>query len=305
MTIAQAYNEHRELFPTNLSSADIAKLDAQIVRQSVLSARMTSATVLQAIKDALRSMLAAHDGVSANNAAEARLQLKFLGQELGYDPAKGFPGEATVPPAEPGSITDIFSTDRLNLILKTQQMLAQGAAKNIWGNEPDALEQYPAWELVRVAAVDVPRGERRVKGGFVNEPENAWDTENGRWPAACYESGDDDAAKIFDDTGRMVARKDSPVWASLGGGAGGYDDALGNDYEPFAFNSGMGRVEVSAHEFKALGGNADGLEASDTDFGSGEVKIKSDRFDPDILKSFIAGMDSGDIKYRVHVEVIK
>ena len=237
---------------------ELRDLGNDILRQSLFSARMTNAAAVQALRDGIQRILAKYkDGVSADNFADVRLQMKQLGAALNYDPAKSFPGDEGkgIPPAEPGEIRDLFSTDRLNLILQTLTEMTQGAAKNIWGNEPDALEQYPAWELIRVAAVDVPRGMIRRGKGFVDVPEQAWDTEDGRWPQACDEAGDDEAQSIFDATGRMVARKDSGVWQALGDGAGGYDDTLGNDYEPFAFNSGMGRVEVSRQEFIDLGGD--------------------------------------------------
>jgi len=261
---------------------------------------MSNAEAVQGLRTAVADVL------KSPNISYARLALKQLGASLKYDPATGFPGTpaGAVPAAEEGSMLDLFSTSRLNLILQTQQEMARGAAKNIWGNDPATLEQVPAWELVRVAAVEVPRGlVRKGKGVLEPVPEDAWDTDNGRWQSALDESGDDEAQKIFDDTGRMVARKDSDVWAALGAGAGGHDDALGNDYEPFAFNSGMGRRAVSRPDWIALGGSLDDLAPSETEFGSGEVKLSKDRFDPDILSSLIAKIDSGDLKFRVHVEV--
>ena len=305
LSLAQLILNDRVDLPTQLTSAELRSLSADVLRQSLFSARMSNATAVQAMREAItRILTAVGDGTSSDNLAEARLKLKQIGSYLGYDPGSGFPGEKAEP-AEAGSLRDIFSTDRLNLILKTQEMMTQGAAKNIWGNEPDALQQYPAWELVRVAAVEIPRGEKRVKGGLTEVPEDAWDTASGRWAAAVSEAGDDEAQKIFDDTGRMVARKDSDVWQALGDGAGGYDDTLGNDYEPYAFNSGMGRVEVSAKEFADLGGDPTGVEPDETDFGSGEVKLSRDRFDPDILAGLKKALESGDLKFRVKVEVVK
>jgi hypothetical protein len=298
MTLAQQFAEDRADLPTSLGSAELRKLGNDVLRQSLFSARMSNAEAVQALRNALRG---------AKTLAERRYMMKVAGEALGYSPETGFPGSAPglVPPAEAGEIRDLFSTDRLNLVLNTQQEMAQGAAKNIWGNEPDALEQYPAWELVRVAAVDVPRGLiRRGKGVLEPVPEDAWDTANGRWVAALLATGDTEAQSIFDATERMVARKDSDVWAALGDGAGGHDDALGNDYEPFAFNSGMGRVEVSRQEFADLGGSLDDLAPSDTDFGSGTVKLPKGRFDPDILQQLKTGLESGDIKFRVKVEVV-
>lgn len=303
LSLAQTLSDARTDMPTNLGTADLRKLGADVLRHSLFSARMSNAQAVQGIRNAITGILTHLKGSSTDNLAEARLKLKYLGQALDYDPAHGFPGE-NAEPAEAGSLRDLYSTDRLNLVLKTQEQMTQGAAKNIWGNEPDALEQYPAWELVRVAAVETPRGEKRTKTGVVEVPQDAWDTANGRWEAAAKESGDDDAQEIFDATGRMVARKDSPIWESLGAGAGGYDDTLGNDYEPYAFNSGMGRVEVSAKEYADLGGDASGIESSSTDYGPGEVNISKSRFDPDILNALKEGLESGDLKFRVKVDVV-
>ena len=301
MTLAQTLSDARTDLPTSLGTADLRQLGANILRQSIFSARMSNATAVQAVREAITGILSGVKGQSADNVAEARLKLKYVGQALGYDPASGFPGE-NAEPAEAGSLRDLFSTDRINLILKTQEMMTQGAAKNIWGNEHDALEEYPAWELVRVAAVELPRGEKRTKAGIMDVPTDAWDSDNGRWVAAARESGDDDALRIFEATGRMVARKDSPIWQALGDGAGGYDDCLGNDYEPYAFNSGMGREEVSASEYEELGGDTRGIVPQVTEFGSDKVAVRKD-FDPDILKALKAGLESGDLKFRVRVEV--
>lgn len=299
-SLAQSLLDAKKDFPTNLGTAELRKLGADILRQSLFSARLSNAEAVQALRDAIRAALERPD------LASARLALKKIGEQLGYDPARGFPGEEGVPPAEPGGRLDLFSTDRLNFILQTQMQMARGAAKNIWGNAPDALDQFPAWELKRVAPVDVPRGYvRRGKGVLEPRPESAWDTPNGRWIAACNEAGDDEAAGIFSATGRMIARKDSDVWAALGAGAGGYDDALGNDYEPFAFNSGMGRVEVPRSEWIALGGSVDDLTPGQTEFGPAKVKLSRDRFDPDLLAGLLKKLESGEVKFRVQVELEK
>jgi hypothetical protein len=303
LSLAQMLSDARTDMPTSLGTAELRKLGADILRHAIFSARMSNAAAVQALRESIRRILSSVDGKSTDNLAEARLKMKYIGQSLGYDPATGFPGE-DAEPAEAGDLRDLFSTKRLNLIFKTQEMMTQGAAQNVWGNEPDALEQYPAWELVRGLAVEVPRGEKRTKHGIVDVPEDAWDGPDGRWRAACVEAGDDEALEIFEATGRMVARKDSGVWQALGDGAGGHGDGLGNNYEPFAFNSGMVRVEVSAKEFEQLGGDPDGAKPSGTEFGPDKVAVRKDRLDPDILQTFIKGMESGDIKYRVKVQVV-
>jgi len=116
------------------------------------------------------------------------------------------------------------------------------------------VDEYPAWELHRIYDRDLPRGEKRgPKGAIIEVPDEAWDTEDGRWVKACADAGDDEALRVFNETGRMVALKSSGVWAALGAGAGGYDDTLGNPFAPFAFNSGYGTDGVPRLEAIELG----------------------------------------------------
>ena len=51
----------------------------------------------------------------------------------------------------------------------------------------------------------------------------------------------------------LVALKSSPIWAALGEGAGGFKDAIGNPFPPFAFGSGMTWQRVSRDEAAELG----------------------------------------------------
>ena len=66
----------------------------------------------------------------------------------------------------------------------------------------------------------------------------------------------------------------------------------------------MGRVERSAAEFTKLGGDVRGLTPQKTEFGSDTVALRKQRFDADILKTLKAGMESGELKFRVKVEVV-
>lgn len=161
-----------------------------------------------------------------------------------------------------GSVADTLNLD---FFLRVPQEVAEGAAGLLAQNwDQERVDEWPALELVRLYQRDVPRGSEGDKAG----PENGWDDEDGRWVAACGEAEDDDALKVFEDTGRMVALKSSGVWQALGDGAGGYDDTLGNAWEPFAFNSGMGLDEVSADEAVELGllGEGEEAEPAEIDF---------------------------------------
>lgn len=243
-TAAVKANDVRAILPTDLTSAELRTLDAAVRRQSFYSAHTLLEDLLGKYKEDIASIInpataQRADRVTATNPqgnvttgmnpAQARLDIKQLLESMEYKPEAG----------EVGTIKDLSSDARVNLVIKTNTELAQGAGRFIQMNDPDTLDQFPAQELVRFT---VP------KGGI--EAEREW---HERWNAAAEESGDDDAARVLDESGRMVALKSSPIWDSLGDGAGGYDDTLGNPYPPFAFNSGMWVQSVSRSDAEDLG----------------------------------------------------
>lgn len=130
-------------------------------------------------------------------------------------------------------VSQVFAANepRIDLIVKTQRRMAQSLGQLVAGSTPGQLRRYPAWRLVR-------GGTRRI-------PRDDWDR---RWIAAGSETGWQGACR--DD---YVALKDSPIWAALGQGAGGFRDAIGNPFPPFAFGSGMTWQRVSRDEAAELG----------------------------------------------------
>lgn len=119
---------------------------------------------------------------------------------------------------------------RIDFVVKTQRRMAQGLAQ-LASQTPGQIRRYPAWRLVRGGTRRVPREDWRA-----------------RWDAAGSATGWQGACR--DD---FVALKDSPIWAALGDGAGGFRDAIGNPFPPFAFGSGMAWQRVSREEAAALG----------------------------------------------------
>jgi hypothetical protein len=80
-------------------------------------------------------------------------------KQLGYDPAKGFPQDmADVPPAEVGSLQDLSSEQRIDLMLNTNVALTRNYGRVVEGNTDFARYAWPAWELVRLEWRKVPRG---------------------------------------------------------------------------------------------------------------------------------------------------
>lgn len=230
----------KKLVPTWLGSAELAELSAEVRSQALFSARMTQIRPLQALQEGLQLML---EGKA--NVADVKLMLTEVYRSMGYDSEKGgFPQDraGTVPPALRGTLRDLASEQRMELIIKTQYAMATSAAFIKRGNDPQRLYQFPALELVRIASRRTPRGFTRRKGAL--QPVQGED-----WPSRFVAAG----GELFDKGTRLIALKGSPVWQALGDGQGGYTDTLGNPFSPFAFGSGWGLREVARAECLLLG----------------------------------------------------
>jgi len=234
MTTALAHWRSRRVFPTDMTSAQIRGMSRELRMRSVFSARMTNAEAVQELADVVHDMLS-----GKINMATGRLRMMRKLASLGYDPEKGFPGEmGVVPPAERGSLRDLSSERRIDLMLRTSHAIATGYGRMVAGNRPYALREYPAWQLVRLGWRQVPRGsEESHSAGWSLRWSYAG--ESIHWKGAVERP--------------FIARKDSPIWQALGDGVGGYTDTLDNPFPPFAFNSGMAWREVSRSECVRLG----------------------------------------------------
>lgn len=221
----------RGILPSDLSAREMREALARDVRDmSVSSARTTNAVYLQGLRDRLQRMM---EGGYESDRGQLRVELRQLLRELGYTPEAGFPGdeELQIPPAEPGSLRDLTSARRLNLILDTEEALVRSQAQKQRGLDPVILENWPAWELVRVGSRNRERGTGSTTG----------------WPRRWQQAGGELA------TGdRMIAHKQDAIWSRLGDPSL-FDDALNTDRPPFAFNSGMGWRAISRRELESLG----------------------------------------------------
>jgi hypothetical protein len=239
----------RKILPTSLDSAGLRELGAQFHRQNFTSSQTLLTDLLDKYKADVESIInpismTRADRVTAANPegsvnvgldpAYARTQVKDLLQQLGYTPGEG----------EAGTIKDLSSDARINLVLKTNVELSQGAGHFIQANDPAVVEAFPAQELVRFEPRAVPRD---------------WET---RWRLCAAVVGDVAAARCLEESGRMVALKSSDIWQALGDGEDGSMDTLGNPFPPFAFNSGMWTQDVAYDDAVELGLLADGDEAN-------------------------------------------
>jgi hypothetical protein len=136
-----------------------------------------------------------------------------------------------------GAFKDILSDiTSLDSILKTVEDVACGVDHFMEQNYDETrIDEFPALQFHRVYRRDNSRD---------------WPP---RWLAAAEASGDKNAARILQDTGKMIALKSSGIWQALGDGAGDYDDVLGIPFPPFAFDSGFDVDEVSRIKCEKLG----------------------------------------------------
>jgi hypothetical protein len=279
----------RDILPTSMGTAEIReRIAAGILARSVFSARTTHAGYLSVMKELLGKLAAGDIGI-----ADVRVTLLQTLQAIGYTPEGGFPEDepGTVPPAVKGTLQDLSSFRRLDLIVRTQEALMAGAGEKARGSTPDRLEAAPCWELIRMVPVkdprnytgnegsdDGPRARWIIAGGIVTTDEDriarwqkrarelaarqeaeiaafsgAKNQGNPDW-VALEKEHDGQMASLGDMPAlhRMIAPKGDPVWGELGS-SGNFDDALNVDHPPFYFNSGMGWKETPADECRVLG----------------------------------------------------
>ena len=123
-------------------------------------------------------------------------------------------------------------------LLASLERMGHSPLDDVAAETPATLEEWPAVELTRFVGRGAPRAD--------------W---HERWQAAGDSVGWEGSSKDaggFPDW-RMVALKNSPIWAALGNGAGGFRDTLGNPYPPFAYGSGLAWADVSRDEAIELG----------------------------------------------------
>lgn len=218
--------KQRGNMPTSLGTEDLRRISGDVKRWATFSAKVTKARALSEITDVVQELVR---GVNATDEAarsrgERPLQLSFQDAKLKIQQVFEKHGVRINNPAKVGTIEDFQSDARLSLIVDTQEELARGHGKYIADQDDALLRAFPAQELIRVSPSQVQRDWKE------------------RWRKA--------GGEIVQ--GRMVALKNSSVWEQLGS-TDLFEDALGNPYPPFAFNSGMDVKDISRREAIRLG----------------------------------------------------
>ena len=251
---ALQFLRRKSIMPTALRSWALQELPVELRERSFFSAGVTSAAFLQEAFDGVEAIV--HGDADR---ATMRVQLRSMLDRLGYVPDD----------AERGSLTDLRSDRRLNLILDTNAAQARAYGRHKLEQAPEILDAYPAAELVRV-------------GGLPAEP-RPW---REKWTRA--------GGRLFE--GRMIAAKDDPIW-SKPIAAGGFN-RFGTVYGPFDFNSGMRKRNIARAEAERLGVIQPGQQIQPDEEGfnaqtsvSGK-RIASPQLREALLKSGIATIDA-------------
>lgn len=211
----------RQLLRTALSSDEIKRLGADLAQRAVVSAKVQHAGVLDRLTSLITRIVSPEtvDGRPAQTGeymdqARARELLKEFLASIHYEPE----------PGKRGTIQDLTTDARLNVMLKTGADMTRWAAHHQMGQSRAVLDEYPAQELRRFEA----RRERRVWRAV-------WEANGGR----VFPGGDPEFG------GRLVALKNDPIWRAIS------DFDL--PHPPFAFGSGVGISPVARDDAIALG----------------------------------------------------
>ena len=230
----------RKVMPTSLTSAELRAVDAGVRQQSFFSAQTLLEDYLDTAKETITSLLnptteQRTDRVTAENPqgnvtvglndAYARTKLRELLKQLGYAPDA----------ADAGTIKDLSSDARIDLVLRTNKQLAQGQGNWLNSQRSGVLESFPADELFRLE-------DRAQKRDWL-----------ARWRLAGDQTGDPiGTGWTITPDGRLIALKNHDIWNWIGSSEL-FDDALDVVWPPFAFNSGMWVRDIFRNECEEIG----------------------------------------------------
>lgn len=192
-----------------LKTKDWATVPLALRERAFFSATVENVRALAAMQDKLlkRAALVREDaahGEAYVGAGSFIADLKKVLKEEGIMPAGG-------------GMRDITSAARLKLIYDHHTASAANFARWKTGQDPVALDNFPAQELLRVED---------------REQKRDW---RGRWTAA--------GGQLYG--GRMIALKSDPVWQRI--------SRFNTPWPPFDFGSGMGVESVSREDAEQLG----------------------------------------------------
>lgn len=205
----------KALVGSGLDTRGWSTVQAGLRDRAFFSSRVTEAKILHAMRQNVAELV--KEGKSPS---EVRRDLRAYLGSIGYDPDKGL---KTGERSRHGTIKDLNSKARLDVMMKTNADQAKGYASHLRATTTGAILAFPAYGLVRVERRKLPRD---------------W---SARWASAAQKVGWEGVAR----SGGMIALKTSPIWAAL--------SRFGNPFPPFDFNSGMGVRDVKKSVCREIG----------------------------------------------------
>lgn len=219
----------KKVFPTALRSDEIRLFWSKALKEKALfSARTTTKEYLEKVKQALvdyeKGISETEEGLPISQGLErTRTLMAEKLNELGL--IERDENGNTVE----GKMTNLGSTMRLNLIVKTNTALAHSMQQKMSAQDPLQKILRPCFELYR--------GESR------KTQRNWWDMWNTAADRVNWEG-------VVRGTTRMIALTDSPIWSALGNM---FKDSIGTDTPPFWWNSGGRWRTVTRKELTEAG----------------------------------------------------
>lgn len=202
---AAEYIANKVPVPGEMLTRDWARVRVEVRERAIFMAGVARLEVLQLARDVAR-----REAAGELSRLESRRELREGLARLGYVP----------PPGTGGTIKDVRTARRMNVMLDTQLGLAQGQAA--YAKQWAARVAYPYRQMIRV--------ERRKR--------------ERNWQARWGDVAGVDAEGVI-DVEKMIAPLGHPVWVAL--------SRFGQPWPIFDFGSGMGVRSVGAREAKAAG----------------------------------------------------
>ena len=198
----------KALVGSGLDTKGWSTVQAGLRDRAFFSSQVTQTKILYAMRQNVADLVKA-----GKSPSEVRRDLRAYLDSIGYAPGE-----------DRGTIKDLTTKARLDVMMKTNADQAKGYASHLRATTAGAILAFPAYELVRVETRKMPRD---------------W---SARWNAAAQKVGFEGVCR---DTSKKIALKTSPIWAVL--------SRFGNPFPPFDFNSGMGVRDVKKSVCREIG----------------------------------------------------
>ena len=224
MLEAVAKLDRKTAITAALDSAQWQRVPLELRERAFFSARVESVRFLTIAQRKLRSRLAitaeqipgkGEKSFALVNRDSFIRDMRRIAEEEGLE---------TTGPAGRGTLRDIRSVPRLGLIYDIQTESAAGYARWKVDNDPDVLDEFPAYRLGPSSATQ-PR------------PESYW---RSRWAKAGDATGWQGATRTT-----MVALKTSPIWSAL--------SRFGTPWPPFDYGSTRMLEDIDRDTAAAIG----------------------------------------------------